>query len=196
MRSARALYGLERYPECAAVLEDLDARFPGKRSTRSFLDRAVARCIEQNIGHYDFTELYKQVEERRPPLLDCATFIGPVAVKDAGAKGRGLFTTRAVNAGDLLFCEKAFAHVYCDLDDPKAKVPELIVNIDHGTMYMGGQADLMAIMAQKLRRNPSLISAIRDLDTGAYKPAEPTEVDGKPIIDTYVLTRLDTFSII
>jgi hypothetical protein len=33
--------------------------------------------------------------------------------------GRGLFTTQAVKAGDLLFCEKAFAHAFHDENGSK-----------------------------------------------------------------------------
>ncbi len=42
--------------------------------------------------------------------VDCATYSGPVEVRESlPGRGRGLFTTRKVTAGELL-CEKAFEY--------------------------------------------------------------------------------------
>jgi hypothetical protein len=59
---------------------------------------------------YDFETISKEVSKVRPPHLDHATFVGLVEVKTSPGRGRGLFTTKAVKAGELLLCEKAFAH--------------------------------------------------------------------------------------
>ena len=44
--------------------------------------------------------------------MDAATYLGPIEVQGSDGKGRGLFATRDVKAGELLLCEKAFALVH------------------------------------------------------------------------------------
>ena len=76
--------------------------------------RASARLVEQENGRYEFRKMMLEAKKRQPPRLDRGTYIGPVTVKQTQSHGRGLFTTETVKAGDLLFCEKAFAHAFHD----------------------------------------------------------------------------------
>ncbi|KAH7308645.1 TPR domain protein [Stachybotrys elegans] len=191
LRHAKALYGLERYRECLSLLENMTSEFSSNTEAQALLERTVCRCQEQETGEYKFYEFYRQAAENYPPLVDCATYRGPVVVKNAGAKGRGLFTTQAVKAGDLLFCEKAFAHVYVHPTLEKVKRrPEAFYNLEARSVHMGGHAELVAIMAQKLRRNPSLMPVIRDLHHGSYTTVQATEVDGQAVVDTFLLERI------
>lgn len=102
-------------------------------------------------------------------------------MKESGSRGRGLFTTEAVKAGDLLLCEKAFAHAFSE--DGKNDVT-LLVNVETDSMTMGAQAELLRLIVQKLYRNPSLASIINDLHHGSYKPVGVSEIDGGPVVDT------------
>jgi hypothetical protein len=54
-------------------------------------------------------------------------------------------------------------------------------------MSIGTQSDLITTIVQKLWRNPSFLPEFTALHHGSYKPVNVTEVDGKPIIDTYVI---------
>lgn len=51
-------------------------------------------------------------------------------------------------------------------------------------MTMGTQAELISLIAQKLYKNPSLMSTFTDLYHGSYTPVDVSEVDGIPIVDT------------
>lgn len=108
-------------------------------------------------------------------------------VKISPDRGRGLFTTKAVKAGELLLCEKAFAHCYAGSSEESSKDGSkinLLVNIHTNRMTMGTQSDLITAIVQKLWRNPSLLSEFATLHHGSYEPVCVTEVDGKPVIDT------------
>ena len=82
--------------------------------------------------------MYNQAKAT-PPILDCATFVGPVAVRDSLGRGQGLFTTKSVKAGDLLFAEKAFEYSHADNDTSVGKSNmTLFMSIDTNSMSMGG----------------------------------------------------------
>jgi len=111
-RAGKALYGLGRFSQCCDILQTLCEKYPGNLAATKELARARLRLLEQRGGTYDWKTICKEVSKVRPPLLDHATFIGPVVVKVSPGRGRGLFTTKDVMAGELLVCEKAFAHCY------------------------------------------------------------------------------------
>jgi len=138
--------------------------------------------------------MYTNAERLHPPQLDYATFIGPVAIKDSGISpgGRGLFTTKAVSAGDLLFCEKAFAHAFVDESASERRGIKTTILIDpiSDRVSLGTELELTNMIVQKLHRNPSLASSIIDLHHGSYEPASVVSVDGTPIIDTFLIRRM------
>jgi hypothetical protein len=147
--------------------------------------------LEQQCGTYDFKTIYKEASKVRPPHLDHATFVGPVVVKVSSGCGRGLFTTKAVKAGELLLCEKAFAYCYAGGSEESSEESSkagskinLLVNIHTNRMAIGTQGHLITAIVQKLWRNPSLLSEFATLHHGSYKPVCVTTVDGKPVIDT------------
>jgi hypothetical protein len=51
---------------------------------------------------------------------------------------------------------------------------------------IGTQGELIELIVQKLSKNPSLLSGFVDLHHGTYKSVDVLEVDGIPIVDTYV----------
>jgi hypothetical protein len=110
-RAAEALYNLERYHESVGVLQDLCNEFPENQQAAKQLERAQLRLHEQLTGTYDFKHMQKEARTIEPPILDHATFIGPVEIRTTSdGKGRGMFLTKDVKAGDLLICEKAFGY--------------------------------------------------------------------------------------
>lgn len=187
-RAAEALYNLERFVECCQVLELLRTHFPDNSQATVVLDRAKTRLQEQRTGVYNLKELQAKAQKLRPPHLDHATYIGPVEVRQTESKGRGLFVTKAVKAGDLLLCEKAFAHAHVDErsgDEGKdsSKI-SLLINPETDKGFMGAQADLIKLIVQKLYRNPSIAKAFAALYHGTYEGVSTSTVDGKPIVDT------------
>ncbi|KAH8753102.1 hypothetical protein F5883DRAFT_691147 [Diaporthe sp. PMI_573] len=109
-REASALYELAKYDQCLDRLWALNTAYPDN-SAMPMIHRAQARLEEQQTGKYDFRRMYKQAKAT-PPLIDCATYTAPVEIRNSPGKGRGLFTTKKVLAGEMLLCEKAFGHLH------------------------------------------------------------------------------------
>ncbi|KAL2066486.1 hypothetical protein VTL71DRAFT_2557 [Oculimacula yallundae] len=120
-RKGLALYGLGRFKDAFDVFQILIDAYPGSKYGNQELNRCRLRVVEQETGIYDFRALYKATA-LRPPRLDIANFIGPVEVRDSTGRGRGLFTTQAVEAGEILLCEKAFAYCYAASPGEAAKM--------------------------------------------------------------------------
>ncbi|KAF9740546.1 hypothetical protein PMIN06_001607 [Paraphaeosphaeria minitans] len=194
-RAAEALYFLARFEDCCQTLEILRAKFPNNEDALKALERARRRCAEQAKGDYDFKLLQTEAKKLRPPQLDHATYIGPVEIRNTKTKGRGLFLTRAVKAGDLLLCEKAFAHAYAPDDDKGNSKITLLMNPETKMGFMGGQADLLTIIVQKLFRNPSLAPSFTKLHHGNYEAASTSMVDGQPIVDTFLVERIMSLNV-
>lgn len=183
-RAAEALYFLGRFSECCEVLVLLRTNFPNNKQALMVLDRARNRYNEQSTGHYDFKLLQAEVKKLRPPHLDHATYIGPVEIRKTEGKGRGLFVTNTVKAGDLLLCEKAFSHAYATESDEGTSKVTLLVNPETNKAFTGGQADLIKTIMQKLYHNPSVAPAFTTLHHGTYEAVSTSAVDGKPVVDT------------
>lgn len=146
--------------------------------------RAEKRLSEQEKGEYDFKAMYKAAE-RTPPHLDNATYVGPVTIKTSEGRGRGLFTTRDVVAGELLLCEKAFSYCFASREEGAvSSKTSILMNLHTKRGTVGTQADLITDTVQKMLRNPSLMPSFTALHHGDYKPVKETEIDGLPVVDT------------
>ena len=182
-RRAKALYALGKYDTCLEVFKEMMELYPDNKYVRLELEAVEERLREQKTGVYNFREMYEQAKAS-PPIIDCATYVGPVAVRDSPGRGRGLFTTRPVKAGELLLCEKAFAYSFADENDPAARRnTRLLMNLSTKKMTMGGQAYLISQIVQKLYHNPESAEPFRDLHHGDYRPVSVAEVDGKHVVD-------------
>ncbi|KIX98864.1 uncharacterized protein Z520_05325 [Fonsecaea multimorphosa CBS 102226] len=188
---ALALYNLQRYRECSEVLKTLRLAYPNNVAAKDRFTRTIQRLAEQESGRYKFKDLRTEAAKLRPPHLDHATYTGPVCIRTSGDRGRGLFTTKAVKAGELLLCEKAFAHAF--VDPEKGAVDgnmTLLINAETDTITMGAQPELIQLIVQKLYRNPSLAPVITSLHHGSYEPVNVSEVDGTPVVDTFLVERI------
>lgn len=187
-RKAQALYNLQKFEECCEVLTTLRSEYPENVEAQKELLRATKRVKEQKSGIYRFKQFYVETAKLRPPHLDHATYTGSVAVRGAGVRGRGLFTTKAVKAGELLLCEKAFAHAYIAENSQQTSDLEngltLLVNVETDSMTMGSQSELIGMIFQKIYKSPSFAPAIMDLHHGSYTSVGFGTVDSKPVIDT------------
>ena len=189
-RESQALYKLGRFSECKDTLSLLCKMYPNNVDATKELTRVGLRLAEQKNGTYDFKAIYEEVSKLRPPHLDHATFTGPATIKASKNCGRGLFTTKPVKAGDLILCEKAFAHCYANTKEENSADSSkicLLLNVDTNRMSIGTQSDLITTIVQKLWRNASLLAEFMALHHGSYKPVDVTEVDDKPVVDTYVI---------
>jgi len=183
-RAAEALYHLTRYNDCRQTLENLCEHFPANKEAVATLTRAQRRCVESSTGQYDFKLLQAEAKKHRPPHLDHATYVAPLEVRKVRGKGRGLFLTQPVKVGDLLLCEKAFSHAHVDEENKGNARISLLMNVETDKSFLGGQADLIQLITQKMFKNPSTASAFIDLYHGAYEAVDAEFVDGQPIVDT------------
>ncbi|PVH95834.1 hypothetical protein DM02DRAFT_689255 [Periconia macrospinosa] len=194
IRAAEALYHLGRFDESAKVMQKLCSEFPNHEHAQGQLERVQARLSEQQTGVYDFRQLQIDATKLKPPTLDRATYIGPVEVRDAPGKGRGLFVTKAVKAGDLLLCEKAFGYVHAP-EDKYARAPTIMVHMETDRAIMNEQVDLLQALIRKLYHNPSLIPTFTSLCHGGYEGQTTFEVDGAPAVDTFLVERIMTLNV-
>ncbi|KAL4758105.1 TPR domain protein [Aspergillus foveolatus] len=179
-RKAQALYHLGRFRESCETHEILARQFPENTVAKTEFSPANARVAEQQKGKYQFKRMQREAAKRVPPQLDHATYVGPVAVKMTDSRGRGLFTTDAVKAGDLLFCEKAFAHTFHDAKNPKRNL-SLLLNLEAKAMTIDTQARLMSLLVQKLyTRIQRQVKSFGIFIMG---------IDGLPVVDTFLVER-------
>lgn len=181
-RAALALYELVRFEESHQTLATLLSRYPYCQAAHKEIIRTKQRLREQEHGEYGFRAMYRAAEDT-PPCLDNATFAGHVEIQPSEGRGRGLFTTKDVIAGELLLCEKAFTY-----SSAKHSKTSLLMNTHTNRATLGTQADLITATVQKMFRNPSLKPVFTSLYHGDYKPVDEAEVDGMPIIDRYIIS--------
>lgn len=188
-RGALALYSLGRFTDSLQHIRTLLSKFPNNPLGKRELERTRLRVEEQETGKYNLKKMYKAAKSR-PPLVDCATFVGPVEVRPVKGKGRGLFTTKTVRCGDLLVCEKAFSYGCAEpLEDGTSQSNAefgALINLTTNRIKLGTDVAHIPNIYQKLVNNPSLAPAILDLCHGSYKTTPTTKVDGMPVIDRYV----------
>ncbi|SPO04658.1 related to TPR domain protein [Cephalotrichum gorgonifer] len=186
-REARALYELAEFKPCHDKLSTLLSSDPTNKDALSELSRVNERLREKAAGEYAFHRMYEQAK-KTPPLIDCATYSAPVEVRDSIGKGRGLFTTRAVSAGDLLLCEKAFAYVFSGEDG--AGHTSVLIKETAQRVITGGYAHLITQIVQKMLHDPDASREFRDLYSGDYAPAPPSKVDGLPVVDSCLVEKI------
>jgi ankyrin repeat protein len=121
---------------------------------------------------------------------DVTDYYGPLDIKSAGCKGRGLFLIRDVQEGELLLAEKAFAFIY---QHPNQKIPHsefaeyshvrLITDI----VLAASTSEMSNSILQCLSTNKISFSFIPSLQNIKYKRLHPTALmsaaDAKGIID-------------
>ncbi|KGO55768.1 Tetratricopeptide-like helical [Penicillium expansum] len=180
---AQTLYRLRRFRESCDVFTKLCKKYPEDVSAKNDFREAIARLAEQKKGGYNFKKMQEKASKTYPPLLDHATWIGPVTVRQTKSQGRGLFTTEAVKVGDLLLCEKAFAYASEHPSRPRWS-SALHVNTETRTTTRGGQFALASSIIEKLYKNQSSASVVTKLHNNGFKEVSTGPVDGKPVVDT------------
>lgn len=189
-RAACAMSGLGKYQECLETLQALLSYHPDCESAKNELVRTQRLLKEQNDGEYDYKAMYGAAKIT-PPCLDNATYTGPVEIKNSHGRGRGMFATKDIAAGELILCEKAFAHCFAANEAGKdsrrvSSRTALLMDSHTNRAYMGAQADLITQIIWILQRNPSLMHKYNSLYHGDYVTVKESSVDGMPVIDTYV----------
>lgn len=159
-RAARALYELRRFSDSQSYLQKLIALYP--KNGRAVEDmRKLHQRMREETGDYDYAGMLK--EATSCSTLDRGSYIGPVEIKQSQNRGRGLFLTKDVKAGDLLLAEKAFSVISLG----QADQPDMAETIHKA------RRSLAKDCISQLRRNPSLVSAFSNLYTGSRPHEDP-----------------------
>ncbi len=146
--------------------------------------RAAARVKEQEVGSYDFKAMSDSVSSHNV-WLDHADFTANTEVRTTETHGRGLFTTRDIEAGELVLCEKAFCLPDMYTGDDERDLVMYNFNTG-GKTQRPAQSALFLQLIQKLYKNPHECKKFFDLDGGAYMRSgkEGSLVDSVPVVDT------------
>ena len=166
---------------------DLIKLYPRNESAIQDLERCAVRSREQS-GNFDFASMLDEALTKQPsPRLDRASYIGPVEVRKCAVEshGRGLFTTQAVRAGELLLCEKAFATAFA----PDSSIAG--ADIDHSFDTQTDVSEwrqklrdeISSTILVKLIRNPSVVSVFADLYPGPDADEAINENTNLPEVD-------------
>ena len=157
--------------------------FPENKSAKEKLLRTFRRLQEQRKGEYEFLKMRNEVKEwgDKRGKLDCAEYVGPVRIRDAGDKGRGLFATRDVRFGDLLLCSKAFGVCHKEVADARI---EILFNFKARKGQAGTHSQLVRELIQVLYHNPKKAKELYKLHSGDYQRVRGGIVDGLPVVDS------------
>ncbi|WVQ83254.1 hypothetical protein IAT38_005393 [Cryptococcus sp. DSM 104549] len=119
-RKACAVYGLRAYTTARELIEKYEELSGGKGGSMvtELKENIAQRLTEATSGIYDWHKIFLEMHASASPDLDVADYTGPVGVRLTQRMGRGLFTTRDVEEGELLFAHKSLVG-YFPLDAPE-----------------------------------------------------------------------------
>ncbi|RYO95027.1 hypothetical protein DL766_004368 [Monosporascus sp. MC13-8B] len=180
-RAGCAAYNLGEYEVAKGLFEERLKLTPDNKETSALLRKVQMRLREQSTGAYDLNKIRAGLSRARP-RVDAASFISNTTVKDSQGRGRGLFATRDIPAGEIVMCEKAFRVVWGHESEALTAITYDVRDDRIRVSPVG----LSESIVQKLLSNPSQIERVMDL-YGDYKG------DGKnvsrredgPVVDTF-----------
>ncbi|KDQ15102.1 hypothetical protein BOTBODRAFT_32078 [Botryobasidium botryosum FD-172 SS1] len=170
-RIAQAEYGLGQYKAAIARLEECLAVNAQLSEPAVWLSRCQQR-LKEIEGKYDWAQMFK--DARAPgKRVDVAEYVGPIKVQPIPKRGggRGVITTRAVKAGELILVAKPF--VACFPEELSSVGHIMSTNLITKTRDSPCCSDAMSQMFAKIAGNPELASTILDLYAGPEYPAPP-----------------------
>lgn len=190
-RAGIAAYEMEDFHQAKKHLQEALSIDPTHKETRAVLGRTEKRLAEQRNGDYNFSEM-AQSATKDHTRLDHASFLKNTKIAAAGCRGRGLFATKPLKPGDVVFVEKAFhvAHP-CESGDIS-----MLLNYTTNRMSFGTRASLLSGVIDKMIWNPTLANKYLDLfDGGKFDNAKEAQVvDGKVAVDTFQVQSIADFN--
>lgn len=180
-RAGCAAYNLGEYKEAKRFFEEQQKLTPDDTDATTNLRKIEMRLREQETGTYDWKGIRAGLSRARP-RVDAASFTGNTEVKDSLGRGRGLFVTRDVPAGELVVCEKAFCVIWSHEHEALTAMTYDVRDDRIRVSPVG----LTKAIVQKLLGNPSQSKRVMDLYgdyAGDGNDISRTE-DG-PVVDTF-----------
>ncbi|KAK4129149.1 hypothetical protein N657DRAFT_586828 [Parathielavia appendiculata] len=170
--AGRAAYGLCDYAESNRLLTKALELNPTNASIQKEHARCHDRLREEEKGDYDFPTMLASLGPHSVHL-DRGSFLRNTRIAESPHHGRGLFATRDIKAGEVVFVEKAT--LLPNQYDPSR-----------------ASAALYALMVRQLCDNPSLARPVLNLYGGTYERSgkEGTIVDGIPVVDVFLVEAI------
>lgn len=169
--AAKASYELTEFQVSKEYFESALKMKPEATNILKEYERCLARLREEK-GNYDFAAMTLDVTPKNIHI-DKASFLSRTEVRDSPHHGRGIFATEDIKAGEMIFAEKA------------TSVPNEF-NPEHNS------AAAYAQLVELCKDNPTIHRKVLDLYGGTYKRSgqEGTIVDGKPVVDVFLLESI------
>ncbi|CAK7209588.1 hypothetical protein SCUCBS95973_000491 [Sporothrix curviconia] len=206
-RAGRAAYELEGFAQARQHFSralELDA---SHAETRLELARTAKRLAEQQSGKlYSVSTMAKeaaanqenQQDKHQHLRLDHASFLKRTKIAQTENRGRGLFATEKIKAGDIVLAEKAFAVPQHLKDDSTAT---MLINVGTNRIPTGLQSRLLQATIDKMTWNPTCAKRYLELfDGGKFKESDGGAVqvvDGRVVVDTFqvqAIAELNAFA--
>jgi len=170
--AGRAAYGLGDFAQAKKFYKKSLEKKPGEPKVLADLEKCEQRIKEATEGIYDFPAMVRQITAKNI-WVDVASFLGNTEVRDSTIHGRGLFATKDLKAGDLIFVEKALC---CPNE----------FDMQHNS------AALFANLVRACQDNETFHKKILDLHAGSYKRSgqEGKIVDEAPVVDIFLLESI------
>lgn len=180
--------------------------------------RTNKRLDEQKNGAYDFEAMSKSVTAENR-TLDHASFLRNVKIGDAGHRGRGLFTTKNIQAGELVMVEKALFNIW----PPQFHAPTVPSKTDNAATAAAAEGskkkkDVSPFQVtpdandrqervygiwKVIRGNPRLAASFLDLyggDDDRYhfkgKKVMEKDIDGQMVFDMFQLRAIMEYNMV
>lgn len=180
-RAGQAAYQYEDFQQAEQEFARAIEASPHDGDALRERERVVQRLREIQTGHYDFAQM--RISNKKCLRLDHASYTQPVIKRNTEHRGRGLFATMDVKAGDLLLCEKAL-EVAFKSDNMTDIVTIINLNTNRGSM--GPHATLMSRVISKAHHNPNYAARLLDLYDQGYTPkCAARQVDDRTVIDSF-----------
>lgn len=176
-----AAYHLQQYAKAREQFETIAKTVPADFNAQDQLTRTDKRLKEQRLGQYNFEKMISDamtIDKR----LDAASFIANVVVQRTADRGHGLFTTKTINAGELVLVEKA---LYAAFNTDKGTDENVVLNMNTGVMSVGTHPTRLVGVVHKMLYSPKLAEEFLYLYDGGYERRGVKVVDGVVAVDTF-----------
>ena len=180
-RQASAAYQLRCFNEAESLFKrgltaaGGDAKAPGlAKEFDECLARTSQRLQEQDTGLYDFEVMFSDVVAGGPNArIDVADFVGPVEIRLSHNGSRGLYVTRDVEVGELLFVNKAIS-VASKMEPEIENVALMAFNLASNRLRDATQVLNTTRLIHLCTDNPAFYSTILHLYDG-NPPRSPSQ---------------------
>jgi tetratricopeptide (TPR) repeat protein len=180
-RAGSAAYAQSQWQEAKSFFQSQQKLTPDDKDAKVQLKKISARLREEETGTYDLMKIRSNLSKARS-RVDAANFTKNTVVKDSPGKGRGLYATRDLAAGEIVMCEKAFCVVWAHEPD---SLTALTYDVRDARIRVA-PVGLAKALVQKCLSQPSQTSHLMHL-YGDYKGTGP-EIYSNPdgaIVDVF-----------